>query len=253
MSTLVTDSRSGFSDRLRMMISAHDLAAQCGRGLLHIWKTSDACGASFRDLFQSESIEVSEDDPWTGIPTRDYLSTPWDTIASDVLNSKEEVVKLTCFTGTCGHNSKLGTLVRFSDAVMDAANRFIGVQLKESSRPVGCHVRMGDKKSEIKLPSVQAYWEAIDRSGGDVIFLATDEPMVRELFVEHYDGRIRLYPTRGYDRRTMESTIDSAVELAILRSCPAVVSGFYSGFSRFALYSNDNPPNPNRKIEVPMP
>jgi hypothetical protein len=253
MNMLVTDSVSGFSDRLRMMISAHDLASRCGRSLLHIWQPTDACGASFRDLFQSESIEVSEDDPWPNIPTKDYQNTPWDIISSEVMNSTEEVAKLTCFTGTCDHNSKLGTLVRFADPVMEAAERFIGTQLKDSPAIVGCHVRMGDKQSEMQLPSVQDYWDAIDQSGGGVIFLATDEPMVRGLFVEHYAGRMRLYPTRGYARGTRKATIDSAVELAILRSCTAVVSGFYSGFSRFALYSNDTPPKPNRKIEVFKP
>jgi hypothetical protein len=237
MKTLVSVSVSGMGDRIRLLLAARALAPKLGREFLHVWPVNGHCGAEFTDLFKVNEPIVTPTDPWPDRGVLDLKCKPWAEVIETLEKIRDwETVKFHCYRAPFDQHD-FGTNVDFSEGVWAKASQF-ALHMEDISKPfthgtVGCHVRGGDYSW--KTPNIEEYYAAVDTFGGGSIFLATDERWVRQAFLKHYgEERMILYEPRGYLRGDPEATIDSAVELCLLRKCGLLVLSGWSEFSRLA-------------------
>jgi hypothetical protein len=226
-------------DRIRLLLAARTLASKLGREFLHVWPVNGHCGASFEDLFKCHEPIVTPKDPWPQMGVRNYQTIPWSQVLEQLdIISYMQIIKFHCYRAPFDQH-EFGMVVDFSDQVHTKASEF-ALHSEDILKPItrgtiGCHVRSGDYA--YKTPQVYEYFKAIDSlyaGDGQFIYLATDEPSVVKGFKERYLDRLIHYSPSGYQRADTQATIDSAVELCLLRKCGLLVLSGWSEFSRLA-------------------
>lgn len=226
--TLVSVSVSGIGDRIRLMLSARSLAKQTGREFLHVWEPNGHCGAYFEQLFSCKEPIVTPVDPWANVSLFNFKTAPWEEVAEFVSKSNEEIVKIHSYMG-CFNQHDFGSVVTFNGKVALKAEAFY------RQRPfwTGCHVRGTDYRW--RTPPMVDYFKALKDIGGcQPFFLATDEFKIRDEFKSEFGDRVLTYPISRFDRGLAETTVESAVELYLLRKCTKLVLSGWSEFSHLA-------------------
>jgi hypothetical protein len=227
----------GLCNRLRVYISACHLAERYGRKLLLSWRSTEDCGARFRDLFTNSIAEVdprpASPAPWTGTSPDNVLQA---------VRSSEPVVWLRECGWLVPDADRPKTIPHFEALCpVEAVVEGVDALAQRLTRPaIGVHVRRGDfaehlpQRYHIDLPPLERYFEYLDDWRG-TIFLATDGgAAVEGEFRERYGHRVVIHPKRSPGRNTPEAIQDALVDVYLLQRCQAVIGTRYSSFSGLA-------------------
>ena len=100
---------------------------------------------------------------------------------------------------------------------------------------IGVHVRRTDHAISHNNSSTSEFFQRIDKLPKDSkIFLATDDPVEEEAFLERYGDRVLWYPKRSRDRDSIEGVQDGVVDLFLLSRTQRILGSYGSTFSRTA-------------------
>lgn len=226
------ESLEGLGDRLGRMLIASQLAERFKRGVRWIWPVNHCCAASFETLFElhpSSRIEMvgkHPEGPYKMLWDRTLKISDSDLSSVEFMNARWRVQP-----GYYGSDfSDFDLNFKPSTRVDGLVKRF---QEQHNTREmIGLHMRFGDK---LGMPTVYDYASVLDvivKSKPDLkVFAASDDPKALETLKRLHGERIVAYETRCFRRDTEEATIDSAVNLFLLRSTRGVIGSSHSSYS----------------------
>lgn len=252
MRTLCCIGISGIADRVMSLLNGYSLAKAASRDFLFVWEVNASCGACFDDIFYFGQPVVSPTDPWPDMETIELGETSFALVCAIVGLLPFETVKMISYAKHYQPEDfdRPGSLLTFSTRVKDAADKFKASVLPVKN-PIGVHIRATDYAA--KMPPLEDYYAAINQFDENrTIFLASDDSNIHKQVKARYGDRVIQYQTNTSNRGDYQSTLDSAVDLCLLRSCPSLVLSNYSNFSRLAMKTDVVGKTPNPRITVVM-
>lgn len=264
--SLTVCSKSGLSNRIKILISGLAIAEASDRTFHMLWPLTAACACPYENLFDNkwEVRTVSEDDV-VHIPQL----TGWFDQLEDLLKTQDDhfeisyvdwLVKPASFSGhdQLWERCKQIFLELQPTAALKARINSI---INSSFRPtmLGVHIRRGDflrarpeasGNTEAILSAIDAWLNTHPHAG---ILLCTDDGAVdpftgelhyegiRELFLQRYGDRVFIPKSRSLNRADPEAIQDALVELLLLRETNAIIGTAGSTFSYLAAFSRDAP------------
>lgn len=233
MKTLEFTVESGMGDRIGALLTGRTLAAELGRELIYYWPVTYQCNAHFTDLLRMDSPIVTEVDPWPNETTLDFGARKYPEMLSSLQPIFNEIIKVRGY-GRKYNQEDFGTVVRFSDQVLELASKYNATYFQEHM--VGVHVRGVDYR--YKTPDIKDYIamvkKAMESLPDATLFICSDEVQTILALQVAFSGRTLTYPVRSFARDDPIGMIDAAVCLCLLRHCQSLVLSGYSMFSRLA-------------------
>jgi hypothetical protein len=223
----------GVCDRLTAMLLLHAVARKTGRKALWHWVANRNCNCLFHRLFETDTIEVSENTFGLNGVT---IGEGWGLLNANAVirradqNMEDRVLLLR--DGYFGHNfDGLDQIIRPGREVGRLVTQFMESNWRD--KMIGVHVRRTDR-TDCGLPSLERYLEALDGAldATDAgIFLSTDDHTVTDQLADRYRNRLAVYPVRSYDRNDSCAIVDAVASLYLLRNTHGVIGSSVSGYS----------------------
>jgi hypothetical protein len=223
-------SKEGLCDRLTNMLLLNTIAKDTGRSARWCWPLLPTCNCAFHDLFECDSIVVSDDFVPLGPQVCESRERVSHVLESARRYTDEPWIHLP--DGYFGHNYEgLDALVRPSEKVQALLQAYKKAHWKDTM--VGVHIRRGDRSQH--SPVLSRYCNILDRLVDDFpttgVFLSTDDPHCTVYFTRRYGKRIVHYPVKTFSRDVPEGMLDAVVCLYLLRSTGGCIGSTISGYS----------------------
>lgn len=195
---------SGMSDRLRVGLSYLAVARETGCRIHFAWPVNQACPGHFLSVFR----------PISDMDFPAEHDAPPD--IHDCLQAFDPRLKFI-----------YGPLVA-ADPVKRRAERITD----ELGDYVAVHVRRTDHWRKDSDALDISFFDFIDKSGRDRIFLASDEYSTQKKFMDRYGSRIvcsPITPSSNLRQTTLEQAV---VDMSVCITASDFMGSWYSGFSR---------------------
>jgi hypothetical protein len=232
MRHLLVQPRSGLCNRLRVFLSARQLAAQSERKLSIAVLPDDPPAHDGRDVAALRQA-VESSDPVVCIRSSQFL----------LANGRRSVARTL---------AGLQPVPCVRDAIESLAPAL-------NADTCGVHVRRTDfsqylpHRKQRQLPALQRYFDHLDGWTGSY-FLATDGgDEVEEAFRRRYGDRLITYSKRSLHRHDTEAVQDALVDVYLLQRCRAFVGTMYSSFTDMGAVSCPKPVYVEEALAPPRP
>ena len=234
---------AGLANRLRAMASAICGAEDMGRSLIILWTQEySICRGRPEQLFDTKALPFTLVDAGFGGPPphphRECLSpADWEKYSS-----RDPYKPI--FIKSYGHFHKsdpprwLRALrsIQPSGALRDALQTFFATLPVEPHALVGVHIRRTDHRKAIQFSPTEAFFAAMRAYPADTHFyLATDDPLERDLIVQAFPGRVHTGAT-NLNRNTEEGAVHAFFDFLCLSSCGVILGSAGSSFSECAAF-----------------
>lgn len=260
--TLIVTWPDGLGNRLRGLLSGMVMAEASHRRFSFLWARTDACMASFHDLFENDwPIQEVNPEVINALPV--CLKVP------DVLTAVEANLTIRtphwllapgCHPAHAAyipHCAALLAELRPAPAIARQVAEFQADHFRP--RMIGVHLRRGDFTTVRRLQaanlgsSLRAVDRLLERWPDAGVLLCSDDgapgsgnqalPLtgVQAAYRQRYGARVCIRQPSTLDRRTTAAMQEAVVDLWLLRSTAAFVGTLTSSFSEVAAFGRQTP------------
>lgn len=252
----------GLANRMRVVMSALEIAPKVSYPIRILWQATDECKASFQELFEPieyPNITFEEGGGWAN-----KMSTKWNLwiprllrkpqyaeqwedfnphggISADVMQNHTSVFVSTCYPLVDYNES----LTKRYFIPTSALRQEIATSTQAfGAHTLGVHIRRTDNKMSILHSPVSAFRQRIDKHLADFpdaqVFLCTDDEEVKQQFKDIYGQRLLTWDSE-LRRNSLKGIQDAVIELWSLSKTSRVVGSYYSSFSNTATEIGEQP------------
>lgn len=263
---IIAHTRSGLSNRLRLISSCLYLKERLDADLLVIWEKDEGLYADYEDIFQPNPhfTLLRNADKYKYIIRNKSLTKSKSILkkAVDVVNDKlaksagvdlvlfdEDIAKgyidierrasevNTTYIYTCdefySYDKGIQTFIptpKILKKLDEASSEF-------DENTVGMHIRRTDSVKSIELSPLNLYEdkmsELISQNINQKVYIATDDPSIENHFKNSYPENVIIYK-KTFGRDTLEGIEDAVVELFLLSRTSRIFGSYYSSYSEMA-------------------
>jgi len=223
---LIVEPIHGLGNRLRVVLTAMELAERTNRQLQVSWLDLGGCRCALPDLFSAYPFELLNwTMPATNIHT--FLNT-------DHIDGSEKAPVVMVRTGKPLLKMKAGQYAeRFKQLTLHPTVAE-GVQQMDVSKCIGVHVRRRDfVRHGMAIRPLEFYYTKLDKIP-DSIFLCSDEVSVEQAFLEHYGARVQMWEKAEHVRSTPAAIRDALTDLVLLSRTKLIIGTPASSFTGLA-------------------
>lgn len=265
--TLTVAASAGLGNRLRVLLSGMALAATTGRRFTMLWPRTEACAASFDELFTNpwpvqevtwEEVERLPIIPHANRAGLDLLTMDATAIQGQTYNWLLAPAR---FPAHQPLMRRCAELLQEMQPVAEIQARVAAFQASSfRSHMIGVHLRRADMhflyptsaaNTRPAMAAVDAYLAQHPEAG---ILLCTDDGAIHQgteraaptegvqaRFRAQYGDRVVFTAPRSLDRRDPVAIQDAVVDLWLLRQTDCFVGTARSSFSEFAVFGRAVP------------
>lgn len=269
---LIVEPGGGLGNRILMLISAFNLARDCGiEDITVLWRNNNECGCEFEDVFESLPLPCKVKGIHFGkesyknllkhgrvfsalrkffhqkfydlfrkivskiqVPTKEGLNSPenWEGLKKWVLDSKSKKVYIEAYYSFYGDVSCEG--FKFNKDIEAKLSAFKEANGKYDAM----HIRRTDNEIAIKNSPTELFYqkasEIVTADSGRKIYVATDDLDILNDMKEKWPENIIFSPSKAISRRSTEGIQFALYEMLILAGAETIYASYGSTFSQIA-------------------